>query len=154
MPDYSRSKIYKLWSLESPDIYIDATTQNLTHRLTDHRRRYKSYLEGENSYNPSYKILRHSTVRIELIKYYPCGSRQELEEEKYRVIRQSKCINRAPSCTRTIQEEPPPPKTPFDGGQPKPNKKGWIFLWSPNYGINEPYEQCEAQGFNKYITEE
>jgi len=105
MPDYSRSRIYKLWALESPEVYIDATTQDLARRLSDHRRHYKSYIEGETSYNPSYEILKNPGVIIELIKYYPCESRQELEDEKYRIIRASNCINAAFSlgCRRKRQ---------------------------------------------------
>lgn len=120
MPDYSRSRIYKLWALDTPRVYIDATTQDLAHRLSDHRRLYKSYIEGETSYNPSYEILKYPGVRIELIKYYPCENRRQLEDEKYRIIRASDCINAAFSlgCRR----QRPPLKTAFDRGQQLNNK--------------------------------
>lgn len=106
--DYSKSRIYKLWSVEFPEFYIDATTQDLAHRLGDHRRLYKSYIEGKISYNPSFKILKNPGARIELIKYYPCESRQELEDEKYRIIRASDCINAAFSLgCRKIRHDSP-----------------------------------------------
>lgn len=38
MPDYSKGKIYKLCSNQTDNVYIGSTTQELSFRLSDHKK--------------------------------------------------------------------------------------------------------------------
>lgn len=82
MPDYQKSKIYKLWSDESDCIYIGATTQPLCDRLSQHKSRVNTGVRKTNI-----EMREHSNIRIELICNYPCNSKEELTAEEGRYIR-------------------------------------------------------------------
>jgi len=87
MPDYQKGKIYKLYSNESPDeIYIGSTTQSLCRRKQGHK----------DKKNCNSKILfeKYEQVIIELIEYFPCNTREELNKKEGEYIRMTDCINK------------------------------------------------------------
>lgn len=43
MPDYSKGKIYKIWSPSTGLTYIGSTIQTLSNRLSGHRVKHKLY---------------------------------------------------------------------------------------------------------------
>lgn len=98
MPDYSKGKIYKLWSPELPEdmIYIGSTVNELYKRLSQH----KTPTNGAIS---SYIFLNSNDVRIELIENYPCADKNELNRREGFWIRELKCINKV-VAGRTIEE--------------------------------------------------
>lgn len=70
---YSNSKIYKLTSSHTNNIYIGSTTMSLCKRFnchkSDYRRlKYVSYCE----------LLLYQDCKIELIEIYPCETKQQL----------------------------------------------------------------------------
>jgi len=85
MPNYQEGKIYKLWSPEGPEVYIGSTTQPLCKRKVEHKSRK----------NCTSKILfeKYEQVIIELIEYFPCNTREELNKRESMHIRNNKCIN-------------------------------------------------------------
>jgi len=85
MPDYQNAKIYKLWSPEGPEVYIGSTTQKLCKRK-----------EGHKKLNCSSKILfeKYEEVIIELIEYFPCNNREELNKKEGMHIRMTDCVNK------------------------------------------------------------
>jgi len=85
MPDYSKGKIYKIVDNTNDNIYIGSTTQELKKRLNDHR-------QGMNC--KCSEIIKNNNYKIELLEYYPCNNRQELELREGEYIRNNKCINK------------------------------------------------------------
>jgi len=85
MPNYQNGKIYKLWSPEGDEVYIGSTTQLLCKRKVEHK-----------SQNCRSKILfeKYEEVIIELIEYFPCNNREELNKKEGEHIRMTDCINK------------------------------------------------------------
>jgi hypothetical protein len=86
MPDYSKGKIYKLWSPQGGEKYIGSTTETLARRKQTHKR-----------LNCSSKILfeKYDDVRIELIEEYPCKNKMELNRREGEHIRNNDCVNKS-----------------------------------------------------------
>ena len=86
MPDYQNGKIYKLYSNEGPEVYIGSTTQKLCQRKAKHK----------SEKNCSSKILfeKYEEVIIELIEYFPCNNKEELNKREGMHIRMTDCINK------------------------------------------------------------
>lgn len=61
--DYANGKIYRLWSNESDCFYIGSTASTLRQRLSFHKQA---------------NLVGYTNVKIELIEYFPCKSKIEL----------------------------------------------------------------------------
>jgi hypothetical protein len=94
MGDYNTSKIYKLVSIDSDDIYIGSTIQPLSTRLSRHESDYKLYLNGKHRYITSFKILETNNYDIVLIEEFPCKSKQDLHERERYHIENNNCVNK------------------------------------------------------------
>lgn len=95
MPNYSNSKIYKIWSPTHPDeIYIGSTTQPLAKRMGEHRSYYKRYQAGNKKYYTCFKILAYEDSKIELIEKHSCKCREELLAREGHYIRTLDCVNK------------------------------------------------------------
>ena len=104
--DYSLSKIYKLVSNQTDDVYIGSTSQKiLSKRFDGHRQHYKCWCEGKENehYMTSYEILKHGDAQIILIENYPCNDKYELEARERFQIENNKCVNET-IPTRTHNE--------------------------------------------------
>ena len=84
MPDYSKGKIYKLWSPSKNLVYYGSTTQTLAQRLQDHKRKNCS----------SYLIMECEDYKIELLEEYPCNNREQLEKKEGEYIKANECVNK------------------------------------------------------------
>ena len=86
MLDYSLSKIYKLVSNKSPDIYIGSCTTRLSTRLCNHK--------SKSNHCVSKKIfVDDATVTIVLIEDYPCENKNMLKARELYHITNNICIN-------------------------------------------------------------
>ena len=95
MPDYSTSKIYKIYSYENDDVYYGSTCDTLCRRMTGHRNSYKRYKEGKTNYlYTSFNILELTSSKIELVENFPCNSKEELLQREGYYIRNNKCVNK------------------------------------------------------------
>lgn len=94
MPNYSKSKIYKIYSYENDDVYYGSTVDTLSRRMTGHRTHYKMYKEGKMNYLTSFKILELTSCKIELVENYPCNSKEELLQREGFYIRNNDCVNK------------------------------------------------------------
>ena len=90
MPDYFDSKIYKLCSSNTDDIYIGSTTSPLSTRIAGHRRDFKN----NSKYVSSCELMKYSDVKIILMERFPCNNRSELELRERWFIQHTKCVNR------------------------------------------------------------
>lgn len=70
--NYANGKIYRLWANESDCFYIGSTTTTLRQRLSYHK---LAKFEG------------YTNVKIELIEYYPCRNRVELNAREGHWVR-------------------------------------------------------------------
>jgi hypothetical protein len=90
MPDYSLGKIYKITAknADEGDVYIGSTICKLTERLAKHKYR--------RTCNVKLLIDKYGkdNIYIELIKEFPCETKQELLKEEGKYILETKCINR------------------------------------------------------------
>ena len=95
---YSNGKVYKLWRLDYDDIYVGSTCLDLCKRLYDHKKNYKLWKEGKTSFVTAYKLFEMSDnlsdVKIELIEYFPCNTKADLEKREGEYIRNTECLNK------------------------------------------------------------
>ena len=94
MPDYSKSKIYKLVSNYTNEIYIGSTCQPLHKRKGGHKASYKSYLEGKRNYMTSFKLFEKGEVDIILIEECNFHNKDELHKKEREYIDKLECVNK------------------------------------------------------------
>jgi len=94
MPDYSKGKIYKLWSPSTGLTYIGSTCQSIAMRLAGHVRNKKCHDIGKYNYVTSFEILEYNDYRIDLLEEYPCENRMQLNKREGEIITQIDCINK------------------------------------------------------------
>ena len=95
MPDYSKSKIYKIVCNKTGLQYFGSTIQTLAQRLAKHR--------CMSSHCTSKKIIVNGDYNIILVEEYPCESKYELEKRERFYIETNDCINKQ-YPTRTKKE--------------------------------------------------
>ena len=95
MPDYSKGKIYKLWSPSTGLTYIGSTCQSIAMRLAGHVRSKKCHDSGKSlNYLTSYEILDYNDYRIDLLEEYPCENRMQLNKREGEIILETDCVNK------------------------------------------------------------
>jgi len=96
MVDYLNGKIYGIYSHQTEQIYIGATTQSLCKRKAKHMSKYNEWLNGSKYYTTSFEILKFGDAYIELIENYSCNSREELDKKEGEHIRKfiNICVNK------------------------------------------------------------
>ena len=86
MPNYQNTKIYKIWSPNSEKVYVGATVQTLSKRMTAHRK---------ISNNTQSKIIIDlGDAKIELIQEFPCNNKMESDKKEGEYIRSLDCVNK------------------------------------------------------------
>ena len=95
MPDYQKSKIYKLWSPSKNLIYYGSTIETLSQRLAKHKCSHKKYNEDNNNgYCTSYLVLNCEDYKMELIEEYPCNNKDQLWKKEGEYIKNNECVNK------------------------------------------------------------
>jgi len=89
MSKYKNSKIYKLVSPHTDEIYIGSTVQRLCHRLSGHKRDCR---EGKVITNK--KLFELGGVKIILIEDFPCDRKEELIKRERHYIENFDCVNK------------------------------------------------------------
>ena len=89
MPDYQKSKIYKLWSPSKNLVYYGSTTQTLSQRFAEHIRKKRN---KDKCY--SCLVLDCEDYKIELVEEYPCNNRQQLMKKEGEYIKNNECVNK------------------------------------------------------------
>ena len=90
MNKFENAKIYKIVDNTTDMIYIGSTCKTLEQRLKAHESNYKRFKAGKMNYITSFKIFENNNYKIELIKLYPCDTKQELNLEEGKTIKQFK----------------------------------------------------------------
>jgi len=92
MPDYSLSKIYRLWIGDL--VYIGSTSRpRLSMRLGQHKTNYKQWVKTGKQYMTSFELFKVGMPKIELIETYPCKSKDELHAREGHHQRNTLCVN-------------------------------------------------------------
>ena len=99
---YKNGKIYKLWSLETDEIYVGSTCQPL------HKRTHKHRCEAQTLIafiiHKEMNRIGSQTFKIELIENYPCENRNELVKREIYWIRELKATLNMVVAGRTSEE--------------------------------------------------
>jgi len=93
--NYQNGYIYKLWSLQTEDIYIGSSTTDKRLRLSLHKSQYKRFLQGKKKHClTSSTIVKYPDCKIEIIEKFPCNNRAELEKREGEIQRATDCCNK------------------------------------------------------------
>ncbi len=96
MPDYQKSKIYKLVGYGKT--YYGSTTQPLCERKSQHK---QNFLKNKNGTCSKELFKLGSDIDIVLVETYPCNNKEELHQRERYYIENNECINnRIPLRTR------------------------------------------------------
>ena len=107
---YASGKIYKLVDKNFTKLYIGSTTQELSQRMTDHRRQYRQWQEGSNKFTSSFEIFEEFGIEnceILLLEIYPCNNKMELRKREGEHIMKHDCVNRvvAGRCSKQYYKD-------------------------------------------------
>ena len=101
MSDFKLAKIYKIIPLNpdhESDVYIGSTCKpSLAHRMTSHRRNYKSWKNGKHNNLSSFKLFDKYSVEncnIFLIEEFPCETKDQLRQRECYYIKNIPCVNK------------------------------------------------------------
>ena len=86
MPDYQLSKIYKLVSNKTEDIYIGSCLMRLSTRLSNHK-------NLSNTCASKKLFTNDAIITIVLLENYPCNTKNELKARELHYITTNNCIN-------------------------------------------------------------
>ena len=95
-PNYQNTKIYKIWSPNTEQVYIGATVQSLSMRMTEHRK-------PSSSTSSSKIIINLGDAKIELLEEFPCNNKMESDKKEGEYIRKLDCVNKQ-IIGRTMKE--------------------------------------------------
>ena len=94
MPNYKNSKIYKIVSDSTDQVYYGSSTQKLSLRFSDHKASYKIWTKNKKKYTTSYEIIKHGDSKIILVEKFPCDDKDELRARERYHIENNNCINK------------------------------------------------------------
>ena len=86
MPNYLNSKVYKLVSNLTSDIYIGSCVVELSKRLSLHK-------SSHNTCSSKNMFINDAIITIVLLEAYACTSKNELKARELYYITNNKCIN-------------------------------------------------------------
>jgi hypothetical protein len=93
MLDYSKGKIYKLWSPSKNLVYYGSTIQTLSQRLAKHKNHYKTYKNDDVNKISAHLILECEDYKIELLEEYPCNNKSQLDKREGEYQKNNECVN-------------------------------------------------------------
>jgi len=103
MPDYSKSKIYKITCNVTGVCYIGSTVQELEDRMSNHKSAYNGgYLQCM-----SREVFKNNNYIYEVIEDYPCENKIELwQREQYHLdLNRDNCVNKQKAYGPLTEEE-------------------------------------------------
>jgi hypothetical protein len=94
MPEYSKSKIYKILNVISDDVYVGSTCQELSKRFHAHKCNVNLPQYEKNKFYCKMKEFGLDNFYIELVENYPCSTREELRAREGEWIRKISTLNK------------------------------------------------------------
>jgi len=92
--NYNNSKIYKIITNNSDDIYIGSTCQPLRNRLSKHITNLKLYKNGKGKYMKSFDVIEQGNHDIILIENFSCNDKTDLHRKEREFIDRLDCVNK------------------------------------------------------------
>jgi hypothetical protein len=86
MPDYKKSKIYRIVCNETREQYFGSTTQSLAQRLSKHKHHTNKSM--------SKQIIARGNYDIVLCEEFPCENIEQLHSRERKWIDENECINK------------------------------------------------------------
>ena len=87
MPDYKKSKIYRIVCNETGEQYFGSTTQSLARRLSKHKNQ-------QNRKTMSKQIIARGNYDIVLCEEFPCENKEQLHARERKWIEENQCVNK------------------------------------------------------------
>ena len=84
---YHKGKIYTIRSFQTEKYYIGSTCNPLYKRLANHKYNYESYKKGKSNFITSFDIIKYEDCYIELLEYFKCETKEELNKREGELIR-------------------------------------------------------------------
>ena len=94
MPDYSKSKIYKIFCNLTGETYYGSTVQPLYKRVSEHKGDFKRWKNGKFTYVKSFDIIERGDYTYSLVEHFPCDSKEELHARERYWIENNECVNK------------------------------------------------------------
>jgi hypothetical protein len=94
MPDYSKSKIYKIYCNITGETYYGSTVQPLHKRVGAHKANFDRWKNGKTNYVKSYDIIERGDYDYSLVENYPCDSKEQLHSRERYWIENFECVNK------------------------------------------------------------
>ena len=94
MPDYSKSKIYKIVCNITGETYYGSTVQSVAERVGKHRDTFKLWKNGKGGHTKSYDIIERGDYDYSLVENYPCDSKEQLHSRERYWIENFECVNK------------------------------------------------------------
>jgi len=94
MPDYSKSKIYKIVCNITGETYYGSTVQSLAKRVGQHRDDFKRWKNGKGNCVKSYDIIERGDYDYSLVEECPCDSKEQLHVRERYWIENNECVNK------------------------------------------------------------
>ena len=104
LDNYQNGKIYKLWSLETDEIYVGSTCCPLYKRMSKHREALTMNTKNHRKLYIEMNRLGKDAFSIELIENYPCTSIEELRKREGYWIRELKATLNIQIAGRTQKD--------------------------------------------------
>jgi hypothetical protein len=101
---YQNGKSYKIWSLETDEIYVGSTCSPLHKRMCWHRSHARCSKYNHKQLYQMMNSMGHDAFHIELIEEYPCGCKTELNRREGMLIRELKPSLNSHVAGRTVAE--------------------------------------------------
>ena len=83
---YEKGKIYKIWSLETSEVYVGSTCSELYKRMSKHRCEAKC--RAKFRLHHEMNRLGCDVFMIELVEHHPCSCANELHKREGEIIRE------------------------------------------------------------------
>ena len=91
--EYNNTKIFKIVSENTPDIYYGETVNPLSKRRALLNSDYKLYKQGKKKYIPPFDLFDKGSIKFILVESYPCKSRDEALARLHHYVTSNECIN-------------------------------------------------------------
>lgn len=138
---YQRAKIYKIVSNTTDDVYYGSTCSPLSQRLSEHRKKYKQFINKKYAYITSFKIIETNDYEIVLVEDFPCERKEQILARERHYIENNDCINKN-IPTRTKKEY-------YEQNKDKANENMTVYRKENANKINEQRKLFRDQNKDK-----
>ena len=90
---YSNTKIFKIVSENTNDVYYSTTMTPLSKRKALMYANYKLYKQSKKKYVPAFDLFDLGSVKFILVESYPCKNKDESNSRLHHYISSNPCIN-------------------------------------------------------------